>query len=506
MDLRQLQRDPARFQQEIVLPTGSGPRRFGDIMAPFQREAFDAINPSLIAIARAEEPPVPRFWIERTKGGSKDSDVAVCMLWLVGFCRRPLRIQVGAADLQQAQEVRHIVDSILRANAPVNKALREWLDVQANKIVNTVTTSTIEILSCDSRGSHGSRPDVVVADELSHVADEAFMQTMMDNLAKMPRSLGIIATNSGHLDTWQHRWRESFRESDRWLFLEHKQPAPWIAAADVEEARRRSPGTRFNRLWLGQWVSDAGDALSSDDIESAFTRPGPMRGTEPGFVHAAGLDLGLAKHASALVVVGQSIGWTEEIPKPQHVMSSTQKALASVGMFTPPEEPPEVRVHEGTNKIRLAHLRVWRPDSGRVSLEYVKQHIVDLHRRFNLQSLSMDPWQGEFLAEQLRSEGVPVQLVPQNVASLQDQAIALIEAFQQRQLELYDDEDLRADLRRLRIKDTGTRVRLVSPEVDSESGTTHGDLASALSFALAAVKRNSHFAAAAPAGTLCMWP
>ena len=74
--------------------------------------------------------------------------------------------------------------------------------------------SVCEILTTDAYGSHGARPDVVIANELSHVGSEAFMQTLLDNADKIPHSLVIVATNSRR--DWKlarevagHRPRES---------------------------------------------------------------------------------------------------------------------------------------------------------------------------------------------------------------------------------------------------------------------------------------------------------
>ena len=59
--------------------------------------------------------------VERTKGASKDSDLAVCLLWLMAFTTRPLRVQVGAFDALQASEVRLIIQQILRLDGPLNR-------------------------------------------------------------------------------------------------------------------------------------------------------------------------------------------------------------------------------------------------------------------------------------------------------------------------------------------------------------------------------------------------
>lgn len=100
MNFARFATDPVLFQRELFIPTGLGPRKFGDVMAPFQKERFDVINPSLVAVARQRPLPVPRLWDERTKGASKDTDHAINLLWLLTFCRRPLRIQCGAYDSQ----------------------------------------------------------------------------------------------------------------------------------------------------------------------------------------------------------------------------------------------------------------------------------------------------------------------------------------------------------------------------------------------------------------------
>jgi hypothetical protein len=94
------------FRQHLVIPAGHGLARFADVMADFQREDFARIDSALIALASGHKPTRGRFWWERTKGASKDTGAAVCLLWLLGFSRRPLACQVRAADQAQADELR----------------------------------------------------------------------------------------------------------------------------------------------------------------------------------------------------------------------------------------------------------------------------------------------------------------------------------------------------------------------------------------------------------------
>ncbi|HQU42553.1 MAG TPA: hypothetical protein PK867_07055, partial [Pirellulales bacterium] len=280
------------FASDLAVPLPGGPAPLGSRMADFQRRDFAALAPSLAALASGTMPPVRRFWLERTKGASKDTDATVALLWLLAFAGRAVRCQVIADDQQQALEIRLIVEGILAIDAPLNSLLRQVVRVQKATIISDRNGSIIEILTRDDSGSHGARPDLVLANELSHIGDEGFASTVLDNADKVPSSVVIVATNAGFIDGWQYRWRQIAQTSDRWHFATVATPAPWISPADLEESRRRNPAIRFRRLWAGEWVRGIGDAFSGDDIEAAVTMPGPMTGREPGVLFGGAIDLG----------------------------------------------------------------------------------------------------------------------------------------------------------------------------------------------------------------------
>ena len=108
MDVEQLSRmqaDPAAFRAAIRIPIAGGGKTFANCMADFQRRDFAAMDLAFKALAAGKKPkPKSRFWIERTKGASKDTDLASLVLWLVAFSPRPLTIQVAAAKQEQADE------------------------------------------------------------------------------------------------------------------------------------------------------------------------------------------------------------------------------------------------------------------------------------------------------------------------------------------------------------------------------------------------------------------
>jgi hypothetical protein len=274
-------------------------------MEDFQRERFASLDPALIAVARGELPQCGRQWLEATKGASKDTDLAISLLWLLAFSPRTLTCQVGAADSDQADELRKAAKGILKANP----WLAEIVEIQASKILNTRTESVAEIIPADVAGSHGARPDVLILNELTHVGKQEFAQNLLDNASKVPHGLVVVATNAGELDSWQWSWREMARTSARWAFHRLDRPAPWLDAAELEEAKLRNPISRFMRLFWGVWSSRGGDvAISDDDLKAAQTiTTGPMRRSEcdmTRYSFAGCIDLGWRHDRAAFAVLG----------------------------------------------------------------------------------------------------------------------------------------------------------------------------------------------------------
>ncbi|HQZ65472.1 MAG TPA: hypothetical protein PLY87_10375 [Planctomycetaceae bacterium] len=303
IDIRKFADDPTAFQAELIIPSAHGNVRFSDCMADFQRERFAGINAALIAIARGEKPEFGRHWWEATKGASKDSDLAVCLLWLLAFSKRPLTCQVGAADADQADELRKAAKDILR----LNTWLAERLTIQARRIFCQANGCECEIISANVAGSHGARPDVLILNELSHVTKQEFAENLLDNAAKVPQGLAVIATNSGFEGTWQERWRDIALNSDRWKTHIYSRPSPWLDDAEMEEAKRRNSHARYMRLWWGVWASGSGDALDEEDIQAAINpelRPilRTIRPVEDWF-YVGGADLSVKHDHSALVVL-----------------------------------------------------------------------------------------------------------------------------------------------------------------------------------------------------------
>src|SRR5262245_39847865 len=101
-------RDPAAFRRTLALPVSD------HRLADFQRRDFAALDPAITALACGVTPACRRFWLERTKGSSKDTDAAALILWLLAFAQRGLTVQVAAADQEQADELRRAALGMVR--------------------------------------------------------------------------------------------------------------------------------------------------------------------------------------------------------------------------------------------------------------------------------------------------------------------------------------------------------------------------------------------------------
>jgi hypothetical protein len=447
--LASLAASPGAFRNLLQIPTGRGPARLAGVMAPFQARDFAALDPAFLALARGEKPDRGRFWLERTKGGSKDTDCAVMLLWLLAFGRRPLACQVGAVDQTQAAEVRKAAQDLLRLNG----WLADAVQIQSWALLNPRTEARCEIVASDVASSHGARPDLLVLNELSHLTKQDFALNLLDNASKVPSGVVVIASNAGFQPSWQFTMREEARASRRWYFSHVTEPAPWLDPAEVDEARRRGSNNRFRRLWGGEWVPRSGDLLDGETIRAALTLRGPPQ-PEPGMVFFGGIDLSVSKHHTAVCVVGR----------------------------------------DRSRRLRLMRLYSWEPVAGlKVDLRDVREAVLDADALFRPLWVA-DGYQMQLMAQDLRIGGVRIELDSGGAAGQKERASAVLETFNSRLIDLWDDAKLVGDLASLALVEGESGCRLQAPETRAGG---HADRAMALAYALQASRRHPWLSAPA---------
>ena len=335
----------------------------------------------------------------------------------------------------------------------LNPWLASILEVQNTRIINKHTESTLELIAHDVAGSWGTTPDFVIADECCHWPKQDLFTSLLSSAAKRSRSMFVTITNAGITDDWCWNLREKVRVDPSWYFHRLEGScASWISKDTLQEQERLLPTMAYARLWLNAWSTGGGDALRAEDIEAAF-KPNlkPMTGKVPGYIYVAGLDLGVSRDASALVVLG--------INRANRSTTDTH------------------------GRIRLVHTELWRPSkTSRVNLQDVEDRILVLHQRYKFASVAYDPWESRHMSARLSLAKIPMQEVTQQGGNLQKIATTVIEAFSDRRIDLYEHVDLHRDLRRLRVEERAYGFRLTSPH--DEHG--HGDTASAFGFAMLA--------------------
>jgi phage terminase large subunit-like protein len=484
---RAMANDPAEFRLRVKIDTDKGPVRFERVCEEWQRADFEALDPAWLRVAKPNSDEAPRrAWIERPRGHSKTSEVALMVAWALAFSRRRLKGYVAAADKDQADLLRAAMVRLVA----LNPWLGDLLTVMATKVRNPHTGSELEILTSDAPTSYGLNPDFVVVDEVTHHAKRDLWDSLFSSAAKRGHCLLVSILNAGWRDTWQWPLREAVRTDAAWIFSRLEGPAAsWITSATLAEQERLLPRAAYRRLWLNQWADGSGDAIDAQAIDDATTLVGPLENPEPGWVYVAGLDLGLTRDSSALAIVGRHVGWTERIPvdRPQRFIHRTIAAAQELGLLESHNLGDDVRLvhHAATYRTRVARTELWRPTPGRmVQLPEVTARVAELAKLFGLARIAFDVWQGQHMGQLLQAEGLPMLPVQFGQTTLPAMAAEMLSAFNDRTVELYPDADLLADLRKLRVIEKSYGLRLESPR-DSRG---HGDVATALSLALLAAK------------------
>lgn len=429
------------FLKGLRLPSGYGIVPFKQVMQPHQIKCFEALAPNLEALQNNQMPACRKFWIERTKKAAKDSDLAAVLLWLLAFPRRPLYMQVGAADRDQAAIIKRRMLSYMSCN----KWLEEFVKIHSYKANSVCLNASLDIMAADIQGSHGEIPDLLICNELSHVTKWEYIENLIDNAAGVPQGLVIIATNAGFKGTQAHVFREQVLKSPNWQLYFFKDPSPWMTAEDIAEAKERNTPSRYRRLFEGVWASGKGDAFDDELIERLFSENvhelvGPLEGWR----YVMGMDLGVSRDHAGLLVLG---------------------------------------INRKEQRMQIATCKGYNPKdnkTGEVQLVQVREDALALYRTFRCEVIGYDPHQAELMAQELRERGVRCVKVPFTGDRVTKMATHLLEVVRQGKLKSYEDPRLRTDLAKFNIVEKRYGMKLES--VRDASG--HADVGTALVISL----------------------
>lgn len=283
-------RSPESFRRRVIVEHSG--RRFNAVMQRWQRDDFEALDPAWRRLAgrprRGGNAPLQRAWIERPRGHSKTTDLAVQAAWVALASRRKLQGVVAAADREQAQLLRDAIERIVAWNP----RLCSDLAVRRDRILNLRTRSRIDFIASDVGSSWGLLPDFVICDELCHWEHEELWHSLVSSAAKRPDCVLVVLTNAGAGCGWQWQLREHALSSPEWHFSSLDGPcAPWIGEEALEEQRRILPPPVFERLWLNRWQHSDGAFVTLAEAEACRDDWLTMQDLgEPGRLYVAAID------------------------------------------------------------------------------------------------------------------------------------------------------------------------------------------------------------------------
>jgi phage terminase large subunit-like protein len=439
-------KSPAAFRESLLIDADGGPRLFQP--DDWQRRDFESLDGGWRrCVGQQVEYGLSRAYLERPRGHSKTTDEALMGLWAVVFAPGQITGVVAAGDRDQARLIRDAIARLVRANG----WLSEILDIQAHRVANTATGSSLEILSSDADTSYGLTPDFVLIDELVHWANRDLWDSLISAAAKRQGCMVVVISNAGRGmgSSWQWEVREACRQSPEWYFSRLDGPvASWIVSDPrrLDEQRRLLPPKVYARLWLNEWQVEAGDALDGRDIQASIRLGGPKLHAPIDFnmPTLAALDIGLKNDRSALVVVQLDV----------------------------------LRQH-----INLVWCQAWSPltRGGQVNLDDVERALVDVQGRYAPLLVAFDPWQCQHLAQRVRGKGVNMREFIFSAANCNHMAHSLLQVFRNGQISLYSDEALLRDLQRLLIEERSNGTYRLTAVRDREG---HADRAMALAMLL----------------------
>lgn len=426
--------NPLALLNGMVLEDG---RLWGDIAADFQVDDAEAIFDS--------EPPRWHY-LTRPRGGSKTTDLAgVSLAWLATMAAPGARGYVFAGDKEQAALLTDAASGLVDRTPELRGAVK----VDAFKITSQ-SGATVEVRAADGGGAFGLRPAFIVADELAQWEEtrrpKRLWSAIVSSLSKVPGCRFVCLTSAGEPAHWSHKvLADAKAHPDRWHVNEVPGPLPWVGVDDLEAQGLRE--SEFARLHLNVWTQSEDRLVSAADLLAAAVLDGEQ---EPrgGVRYLMSVDLGLVNDKTVVVC-----GHLETIS---------------------PEPGAPARVV-------IDSLKRWRGKRLRpVDIGEVEAYLSMTAKRYNKAKILADPWQAAGMIQRLQAQGTHCEPYPFTSSSTGRIGQALHLALRNRLLWIPDDEELLAELARVRLRETG----IGQARLDHDSGD-HDDQAVAIAIIVA---------------------
>ncbi|TXH53879.1 MAG: hypothetical protein E6Q97_12060 [Desulfurellales bacterium] len=274
------QRDPTFWRERLIVDGPEGPIEWGKLLCPVQKADFAALDPALKYAARVieyddqgnqlplQKPPYQRFWIQRSRGYSKSTDIASCIIWLIAFATRKIEGIIAAEDQEQAEFVREQMIELMQ----YNEWLNHFVKLQKHELINKHNGSVAAFKTSDAKSSFGAKPHFTLATEFTHWSKQDFWTAVFSSAAKTfdKGGLLLIDCNAGTGSGWQYRMREEARESPLWYYHAPPGYAPWYSEQTIQEQAAGLTIQEFLRLWKNEWQASDGEYVSLTEADACI--------------------------------------------------------------------------------------------------------------------------------------------------------------------------------------------------------------------------------------------
>ena len=450
--LARWRRDPVAFITEALInPQTERPFQLFGAERIFLKHAF---TPT----ADGDLPYRDILWSCIKKSG-KSTFGALCLLYTV-ICLggKYAEAYVISNDLAQAQDRIFASAARIVAASPLIKA-----KVTATRITFS-NGSFIEALPADYRGAAGVEPVIVVADELWGFTTEA-SQRLYEECCPTPTrkpSVRMVTSYAGFtgesalLERLVNRGlageqiaKDLYAQPGIIAFVSHERIAPWQTLEWLEEARASTRPTAFQRQYQNYFAAAESQFIPVEAWDACTDRDMRPIVADRGMTIFIGLDCSTRRDTTAIVAAS---------------------------------------VEAKTQRVRVVTHKCFRPTSfAPIDFGLVEATLKDLEARFQVASVTYDPFQAEYLAQRLITAGIRMQPLPQTTGNLTQAASTLSELILGKNLVTYASDELREAVRNAAIVESARGMRVAKERPGAKI-----DVLAALSFAcLGAVREGS---------------
>lgn len=334
------------YHKQLIIDSRPIPKAFIDAADQWQWDRVYRVEKRVELLTghqyltnRIGEPP-RAYWDVCPRGHDKSTGVGRVLAFMLAYSRNQLNMYAAAGDEEQA----NLLSEAMQAEINLNPWLKERIEFK-NKLV-TGPGGRLRILTSDAPTSWGSRPDVVVLDELTFWKKRALFDALVTGLHKRPGSMLWIIGNAGELDTWQWDLLQ-VAKSDPSFWSVFEVPvdttlASWLSGDDITRIVKTLPPGLARRVIWNHWVpqGEGCDYLQTAEITPCVVEDLPVD-LEPvdGRLYFISLDYGPKKDRTVGTVLHRDDTTLKVTIDRMRIWQGSQAVPVPIGLPGPNEDP-----------------------------------------------------------------------------------------------------------------------------------------------------------------------